>query len=138
MKVKFKMTKKSDKNNAFGFESLLALPAVPATEFINWGHGEDERAAQPTSHKPSPFASEQQFRLCQAIAEHPMQPSSTYPKLAGISSKSAKQARGELLNKNFIREHVVDSGRRGRSSILLEALSPGIEAVRKYQEQSCL
>jgi DNA-binding MarR family transcriptional regulator len=63
-----------------------------------------------------------------------MQASSTYPKLAGISSKTATEVRQQLVSKGFIKEHTVDTGGRGRSSILLEVLPEGIKAITEYQE----
>ena len=63
-----------------------------------------------------------------------MQSSSTYHKLAGMSSKTAKNIRQQLVSKGFIKEHALDSGGRGRSSILLEVLPGGTKAINEQQE----
>lgn len=88
----------------------------------------------PAPIKPVLFDSEQEYALCKAIADSPMQPSSVYPRLAGISSKCAKPIREQLVSKAYIRQHPMDSGSRGRTSLLLEALPKGIQALRDYQE----
>lgn len=110
--------------------TLANIPTVYAPEFNSWGHVPEVSSA---TAKPSLFGGEQEFQLCKAVADHPMQASSTYPKLAGISSKTAKKIRQQLISKGLIKEHTLDTGGRGRSSILLEVLPAGIEAINEYQ-----
>ena len=110
--------------------TLSNIPTVPATEFATWGFVPE---VSTVAMKSSIFDSDQEFSFCKAVTDNPMQPSSTYPKLAGISSKTAKKVRQQLISKGLIKEHTLDTGGRGRSSILLEALPAGIEAIKEYQ-----
>ena len=121
-------------NEQMDMESLSNLPTVYASEFDSWGSQSILDLPELSSSKERLFDSEQEYSFCKAVVSQPMQPSSTYPKLAGISSKSAKKVRAQLMLRSYIREHTVDSGCRGRSSILLEALPAGIQAVQKYEE----
>jgi hypothetical protein len=117
----------------FGLESLLALPTVRAEEFLNWGRPKtcaDEGAARPVK---GPFESDREYRFCRAVIEHPFEPSSSYAKLAGISSKIAGPIRKRLVSVGYLREHAVDSARRGRSAVLLELLPAGVAAVAEFE-----
>ena len=107
------------------------LKTVYASEFDTWGFVPEVSTA---AMKPSMFDSEQEFSFCKVVANYPMQASSTYPKLAGISSKTATNVRQQLISRGFIREHTLDSGGRGRSSILLEVLPEGTKAIMEHQE----
>lgn len=111
--------------------TLANIPTVSASEFETWG---SVPVTSATVVIQSIFGSEQEFLLCKAIADHPMQASSTYPKLAGISLKTAANVRQQLVSKGLTREHKLDSGGRGRSSILLEVLPEGIKAITEHQE----
>ena len=113
--------------------SLSSLPTTYASEFDNWGNPCILNLLQ-LDPKKRLFDSEQEYNFCKAVVNQPMQASSTYPKLAGISSKTAKKVRDQLVERAYIRQHTFDSGDRGRSSILLEALPAGIQAVQKYEE----
>lgn len=108
--------------------SELDLPVVYASEFENWG-----QAVVIHTPQNSLFSSVREYQFCKAVAESPMQPSSSYPKQAGISSKDAKEVRETLIARQFIKEHRLDTGGRGRSSLLLEPLPEGIEAVKAYE-----
>ena len=110
--------------------SLKNLPVVYAKEFDKWG--EIESIPEPADPRESLFAGDQEFRFCQAVVDQPMQPSSSYSSLAKVSPKSVKQIREQLIFKKYIKEHILDSGGRGRSTILLEPLPAGIEAVQQY------
>jgi hypothetical protein len=116
----------------FDIGSLSNLPVVYASEFDNWGFTPEVGVT--TTTKLSIFDSEQEFSFCKAVADNPMQASSVYPKLAGISSKTAANVRQKLVSKGLIKEHVLGTRDRGRSSILLETLPAGIQAVQKYEE----
>ncbi len=111
--------------------TLSNIPTIYAPEFDTWGFASEVSTA---TAKPSMFDSEQEFSFCKAIADHPMKASSTYHKLAGISSKTATKVRLQLVAKGFIREHTLDSGGRGRRSILLEVLPEGTKALTEHQE----
>lgn len=114
--------------------SLSNLPTVYASEFDRWGEEIILDISEISAPQNQLFESEQEYNFCKAVVNQPMQASSIYPKLAGISSKSAKKVREQLVSRAYIREHTFDSGVRGRSSILLAALDAGIEAVQKYEE----
>lgn len=113
---------------------LSSLPTVYASEYDNWGNPSVINLPELSSAKEHLFDTEQEYHFCKAVVNQPMQASSTYPKLAGISSKTAKKVRDQLVLRVYIREHTIDSGDRGRSSILLEPLPAGVEAVQKYEE----
>ena len=126
---------KSLSDDFYDDNPLPHVKTVYANEFDKWGQVLEINL--PVENESPFFDSEQEYSFCKAVTEHPMQASSLYPKLAGISSKSAKQVRKQLVVKNYIREHTLDSGGRGRSSILLEALTKGIKAVRGHEEKRC-
>lgn len=127
------MNKRGDHHQHSGLESLLALPTVVAEEFRNWGR-DDLPGPPPVAHK-SPFASEREYRFCKAVVEHPLQASSQYAGLAGISPKNAQTIRVRLVSLTFIREQIVNPQRRGPNTLLLEPLAAGVNAVREYEAQ---
>ena len=110
--------------------TLADIPTIDAPEFSTWGSVPEVSAV---TMKSSIFDSEQEFSFCKAIADNPMQASSSYPKLAGISSKTAKKVRQQLVSKGLVKECTLDTGGRGRSSILLEVLPAGIESIKEHQ-----
>jgi len=114
----------------------LNIPTVCASEFQDWGKTPEinSSSAPVAAAKKNFFDSPQEYQFCRAVVENPMQPSSKYPKLAGIKQSSAKPLRDQLIARKYIRQHSLDSGGKGRSSILLEPLPGGVEAVRKYEE----
>ena len=117
--------------NLYDINPFPELKTVYASEFDTWG--QIPQINLPVENKI--FDSEQELEFCKAVANNPMQPSSAYPKIAGISSKNAKKIREQLITKGFITEHKLDSTSRGRSTILLEILPAGFTAIQKYQEQ---
>jgi hypothetical protein len=118
-----------------GMGSLRGLVTVAAEEFADWGC-DTSTSQPPVARKDSPFASEHEYRLCKVIVEHPLQGSSAYAKLAGMSPKTAQVARGRLLTAGFIRERVVNYARRGPPTLLLEPLPDGEAAVRNHESHS--
>ena len=111
-----------------------------AKEFDGWvEQQQDSKPAgqpEPVSEGTAlPFDEEREYRLCRRVIDHPLNPSSRYASLAGIKAKTAAVLRRRLVDKGFIRERTVDSNARGRSSILLEALPAGVEAVARYEAQ---
>ena len=123
-------------NGHSDIDSSLDIPTLPATEFSDWGKvPEINSSSVPVAAaKKNLFDSPQEYQLCKAVVDNPMQPSSKYSKLAGIKQSSVKPLRDQLITRNYIRQHSMDSGGKGRSSILLEPLPEGVEAVRKYEE----
>jgi len=111
---------------------LSSLPTVPAKEFQAWGDNIGF-SATPATKGSSAFESDREYRLCKAIAENPLLASSKYPKLAGISSKTAGPLRLKLIARGLVREHVLDSGKRGPSSLILEATPEGVKAIQEYE-----
>ena len=124
-------------------DSSLNLPTVYASEFHDWGRAPEIgsasacEAAGKTSGESGEtlFDSPQEYQFCKAVVESPMQPSSKYPKLAGIAIKSAKLIRERLISRQFIAQHSLGTGKRGRSSILLAALEAGRMAVQEYERR---
>ncbi len=111
---------------------LSSLLTIPAEEFQGWGDGVCDLATS-SQKNYSPFESDQEYRLCKAIVENPMLASSKYPKLAGISSKTAGPLRPKLISRGLIREYALDSGGRGPSRLILEATSEGVKAIQEYE-----
>lgn len=70
-----------------------------------------------------------EFRLLKAIVDKPMLPSSNYVKLARISPNTLTRLRPILIAKGFIREHIMDSGNRGRSKRIWEPLDSAKQVV---------
>ncbi len=112
----------------------LGLSTIYASEFDHWGAAQQIPSGTKPQTDDSLFESRQEYLFCKAVVDHPMQPSSCYPKLAGVAAKSAKRIRENLIAKKFIQEHSLDTGRRGRNSILLEALEAGKSTVGEYEE----
>ncbi len=110
-------------------QPLGHLPLVRAVEFFE--SGETGVAVAPAVS--SLFADQREYRFCKAVMDHPLQPSSRYPKFAGVSSKTAVKIRRALVAKGFIREQTVDSGGRGRSTILLEPLEACRTALTEHE-----
>jgi len=113
-------------------EPGIDFPVVYASEFEKWGQIIDVQSPVGAAATSFLFASPREFQFCKAVVDFPMQPSSSYPKQAGISSKDAKQIREGLIAKHYIQEHRLDTGSRGRSSLLLEPLPEGIKAMKTY------
>ena len=113
-------------------DQLEDLPVVYASEYDNWG--QIESISNSVESQGSLFENDKEFRFCQAVVNQPMQSSSSYSSIAKVSPKYIKQIREQLIAKKYIREHILDSGGRGRSTILLEPLPEGIQAVKEYKE----
>jgi len=109
---------------------LLDLPVVAASQFRHWASGEDS-----TPSSAGPFAEERDYRFCRVIAQNPLQPSSAYPSLAGVSPKDAAGIRNRLLERGFIRVRRQDTGRRGRTSLLLEMTPAGHNVLKEFESQ---
>ncbi len=118
-----------DHQSAEERQALGEIPLVRAIEFFESG----ETSAAVAAAASSSFADEREYRFCKAVLDHPLQPSSRYTKLAGVSSKTAVKIRRALAAKGFIREQIVDSSGRGRSTILLEPLEAGRAALAGHE-----
>ena len=114
-------------------EALLALPTIAAEEFASWSMTHLQSEQPPEQRQDSPFASEREYRFCKAVVDHPLKASSTYPKLAGMSSKTAQAVRRSLIEKGYIRGHALDTKGRGRSALVLEVLAAGKAAVSQHE-----
>ncbi len=124
-----------------GLGRLESLPVVPALEYFSpppeGGACDDTGAVAHggVGNTEPAFADEREFRLLKAVIEAPLRPSSRYPKLAGISTKTAVILRRRLVEKGYLRERTLDTGRRGRSTILLEVLPAGMASVDMHKSK---
>ncbi len=118
-----------DHQSAEERQALGDIPLVRAIEFFE--SVETEVEVSPAAS--SPFTDQREYQFCKAVVDHPLQPSSRYPKLAGVSSKAAVKLRRALVAKGFIRERIIDSGGRGRSTILLDPLGAGRVALTEHE-----
>ena len=124
-----------------GLGRLESLPVVPALEYFSPppevaacdDTGADEHGE--VGNTAPAFADDRESRLLNAVIEAPLQPSSRYPKLAGISTKTAVILRRRLVEKGYLRERTLDTGRRGRSTILLEVLPAGMAAIDMHKSK---
>ena len=114
----------AEERQAFG-----NMPLVRAIEFFE----PVETGVEVSPAASSPFTDQREYQFCKAVVDHPLQSSSRYPKLAGVSSKTAVKLRQVLVAKGFIREQIIDSGGRGRSTILLELLGAGRAALTEHE-----
>ncbi len=133
------MNHSNNTGDGLGLDALDAFPTTPALEFADWGgQAVDSPVAQCSKQagQAGPFASEAEYRFCKAVADNPMKPSSSYAGLAGISCKTAQPIRSRLIAAGYIRQHVVQTNTRGRSSILLELLPEGKAAVELHEQKA--
>jgi hypothetical protein len=124
---------------------LGSLPVVAAHEFDSWldrecssrttavKHDHPGDAHDTSTNNPELRLDDREYRFCKAVGDNPLMPSSGYAKLAGMSSKTSVAIRPRLVAEGFIRERMVDPAGRGASTILLELLPAGTEAVNEYQ-----
>jgi len=103
-----------------GLDALQALPTA--------------RRTQSPSCVDSEALSHAELRYLQAVMQHAGQSSSAYPKLAGFGQRRGQGIRRRLVELGYLREHRVDTGGRGRASILLELLEPAHRALREASE----
>ncbi|MCP5115083.1 MAG: hypothetical protein GY953_29990 [bacterium] len=108
---------------------LAQIPVVPAAEHF----GVTSSSAKSDTPK---LTNDREYRLCKAVVEHPLRPSSQYAKPAGMGPKTAITVRQALTAKSFILERPLDSSGRGRTAILLEPTPAGVNAVAQYEGKS--
>lgn len=117
-----------------GLDELRRLPVEPASEFLNWPQngGAASVDAPSTSQSPggTPGLSEADVRYLKAVIDQPGKPSSIYPKIAQIGQRRAQEIRRRLVSLGYLREHTVNTGKRGRAAIVLEPLESAHDAVR--------
>ena len=118
-------------NNHRDLGILDSLTTKPAAEFAAWS---SELEPEPVASS-SPFAKDQDYRFCRAVADQPLQPSSVYPKSAGVSPKDAVAIRQRLMEAGYLRSRQLDTGRRGRSSLLLEITDAGRQALAAHETE---
>ncbi|MFC1675800.1 hypothetical protein ACFL3G_01905 [Planctomycetota bacterium] len=124
----------TDKDADDSLKPLESLKVIPATEFSNWSGIENIELRSESLGKKYGDLSQSEFKFILAVVEHPMHPSSEYAKLAGISPNTVQRARPGLIEKGLIREHKIESGSRGRSTILIEPLESAIKIVADHKE----
>ncbi|MCK5175422.1 MAG: hypothetical protein KAR47_18655, partial [Planctomycetes bacterium] len=120
-------------------KTLAGLDVEPV-EFSDWSAVETITVKDTSignKHTPDQLT-DSEFRLLKAIVDNPMLSSSRYVKLARISPNTLSKLRPVLIEKGFIREHIMDSGSRGRSKRIWEPLDAAKQAVANHcdnQEQ---
>ena len=120
-----------------GLGRLLDLPVIPATSEPSRRRPEvcRQETVNEGAAAATPFASEREYRYCKAVIDQPGQPSSRYPKLAGISTATAQAIRRKLVAAGLIRQQTANAN-GGRSPVLLEILPAGQAAVAAYESRS--
>jgi hypothetical protein len=73
-----------------------------------------------------------EIKLLDAVINYPMQPSTAYIKLAGISPNTLSKIRSNLIEQEYIRQHTV-SNTRGRPAQLWEATEKTIQIITKTE-----
>ena len=110
--------------------SLEAGSIVPAREFLTWAETTLDQSAPGLKDGTCGGLNSAELRFLRAVVEHPMQASSEYAKLAGVSPNTLRKIRPALVEKGFIRENRLDRNSRGRTAILLEPLEPARQLVQ--------
>lgn len=126
----------SDEEADQSLQSLVTGPVVPAG---GWEQSQGTKQAVKAETVKSGQAqlTEAELRLLRAINEHPLQPSSEYPKLARISPNTFQKLRPALIDRGLVQERKLESGgRRGRSTLLLEPLDASRELLLACGENS--
>jgi len=122
-------------------QALDDLPATPAREFLGWQPSHLIQIASgiqdPTLQRGSGNStSDAELRFLRAVLQHPQKPSSRYARLAGMGTKQAISLRKSLVDRGFLREHIVATGGRGRNAIVLELTSRALEALDHTSQDS--
>jgi len=117
----------SDREADASLRTLVTGPVVRATDIAPNGDPSESPSREPSGSPRADSLPPTALRLLRTVVEKPMLRSSEYAKLAGMSPNTVGKARPILIEKNLVREHKLESGKRGRAAILLEPL----EAARK-------
>jgi hypothetical protein len=126
----------TDKEADESLKSLSTGLVIPACEFFkSYGIGQiNDNAA--SCNRASNAPEDVEIKLLRTIAEHPMQPSSQYATLAGISPNTFRKVRPVLKDKGLISEHKLQANARGRSAILLGPTELGKKFLSDYDGNS--
>jgi len=129
----------SDREVQDSLKSLASLKVEPV-EFTHWSSTPTVQINEDAGKTPGneDQLSDTELKLLRAIVNYPMRPSSDYVKLARVSPNTLRKLRPVLIKKGFIREHLIDSGNRGRSKRIWEPTQAAKEIVAdnsKYKGQ---
>ena len=126
----------SEADDRDGLEELLGLETVAAHEFGDWL----PTRSSTKRREPTPVVrgdvSGAELRYISAVVSNPGRPSSALAKLARMSPKRAQGIRRRLVERGYLREHNVSTGKRGRAAIVLEPLEPALQLVREVRGES--
>jgi len=111
-------------------KSLENLPVEPV-EFTTWSPVPSVTVPAEAQEQPRGMEglSPGELRLLQAVVSYPMRPSSEYVKLAQISPNTLRKLRPVLIERGFIREHLLEKSGRGRGARIWEPLESARRAV---------
>jgi len=123
-----------DAEVANSVRALDALPTTPASEFMNWQPTHMIQIAsgigdQTILQGVNAATTDAESKFLRAVLQHPGKPSSSYARLAGMGTKHAIALRKSLVDKDYLREHTVATGGRGRNAIVLELTDKALEAL---------
>lgn len=108
-------------------DELMGVRTTPGSTSVRATVGSPPREMLPA---PRPDGlSDIERRYIRAVIDHPAEPSSVITKLAGLGPKRAQEIRQRLVDSGHLRVHAVQTGRTGRSAIVLEALEKARTAV---------
>jgi len=116
-------------------KSLKSGKVLPATEFLGLYSTGHTKADLANNDRHSSRITAAGLRLLKAIIEKPMLPSSNYVKLASISPNTLRKLRPVLIEKGFIREHLMQANRCGRCTRLWEPLELAREILDQNRNQ---
>jgi len=121
-------TRVDDDEAARSATALDSLPTVPAKEYEHW---KPHHLIEVTTATPStmPPLTEVELRYLRLVVAEPAKPSSYYAKKGSLNGAAAAAVRVKLVTLGFLREHSVATGRRGRTSIVLEPLDKAREVI---------
>ena len=135
----FKVPKMKSMRGVSDIEADKSLEAlgdldVESVEFSDWSAVPRVRVSgSKDSGTSADQLSDSELRLIEAVVCHPMLASSQYVKLAKISPNTLKKLRPVLIEKGFIREHVLDSAGKGRSKRVWEPLETAKQLVEELR-----
>ena len=119
----------TDKEADESLKSLGGGKILSATEFLGSYSTSRTNADLENKDSHSNHITAAEMKLLKAIVENPMHPSSEYPGLARISPNTFQKLRPILIDKSLIREHKLQSGGRGRTTMLLEPLDSATRII---------
>jgi hypothetical protein len=123
-----------DADNADQLGDLRDLPAVFATEYLNWRPGwlqaESHKTAGESTSEATTLNNEE-MRFLKTVKDYPGRPSGTYAGLARISKRKAIAIRKRLVEMRFLRETRVNASSRGGTSIVIELTRRAFELLEE-------